>query len=156
MLGEIDNENYVRKPRPLTPLSGALPPLFGPLPQPLGCCRRWQFNYDHRERGTLIEGDRFAALNATGVLREGYQQLSVDCLERNLNVTCKSSYAASGSQVSQSTGGREIMYVVAHAVHHYALIGIMGGLMGMKMPAGFGVAPSTVKHQADMANADRG
>jgi hypothetical protein len=48
------------------------------------------------------------------------------------------------------------MYVVAHAVHHYALIGIMGGLMGMKMPAGFGVAPSTVKHQADLANAERG
>jgi hypothetical protein len=40
------------------------------------------------------------------------------------------------------------MYSVAHAVHHYALIGVMGGLMGFTMPAGFGVAPSTLKHQA--------
>src|SRR5689334_20393083 len=32
-------------------------------------------NYDHRERGTLIESDRFAALNATRELREGYQRL---------------------------------------------------------------------------------
>ena len=113
-------------------------------------------NYDHRERGTLIESDRFAAMNATRSLREGYQQLSADCLDRELNVICKTSYAARGSQVAPSTVGREIMYVVAHAVHHYALIGIMGGLMGLKMPVGFGVAPSTMKHQADLANADRG
>jgi hypothetical protein len=72
-------------------------------------------------------------------------------LEREIEVTCKTSYAASGSQTSGSTVGREIMYVVAHAVHHYALIGIMGGLMGLKLPAGFGVAPSTTKYQAELS-----
>jgi hypothetical protein len=110
-------------------------------------------NYDHRERGTLIETDRFAALNATRKLREDMEQLNPDCLLRPLAVTCKTSYAASGSQVSPSTVGREIMYSVAHAVHHYALIGIMGGLMGLQMPAGFGVAPSTVKHREEIAKA---
>jgi hypothetical protein len=105
-------------------------------------------NYDHRERGTMIETDRFAALNATRELREGYQLLDTSLLARPLAVTCKTSYATSGSQISPSTIGREIMYSVAHAVHHYALIGIMGGLMSVAMPAGFGVAPSTLKHQA--------
>jgi uncharacterized damage-inducible protein DinB len=105
-------------------------------------------NYDHRERGTMVETDRFAALNATRELREGYQFLDVSLLARPLAVTCKTSYATSGSQISPSTIGREIMYSVAHAVHHYALIGVMGGLMGLTMPAGFGVAPSTLKHQA--------
>ena len=105
-------------------------------------------NYDHRERGTLIENDRFAALNATRELREGYSALPDECLSRALAVTCKTSYATSGSQVSPSTVGREVMYSVAHAVHHYALIGVMGGVMGLTMPAGFGVAPSTLKHQA--------
>jgi uncharacterized damage-inducible protein DinB len=108
-------------------------------------------NYDHRERGTLIEHDRFAALNATRELCSAFQTLPAECLRRELQVTCKTSYAESGSQVSGSTLGREIMYAVAHAVHHYALIGIMGGLMGLKMPAGFGVAPSTLKHQRDAA-----
>jgi hypothetical protein len=108
-------------------------------------------NYDNRERGTLIEHDRFAALNATRDLREGYERLDPQLLQRTLSVTCKTSYAASGSQTSPSTVGREIMYTVAHAVHHYALIGIMGGLMGLKMPAGFGVAPSTLKHQNEVA-----
>jgi len=105
-------------------------------------------NYDHRERGTLIESDRFAALNATRELREGYEQLDPVLLQRPLTVTCKTSYASSGSQASPSTVGREIMYSVAHAVHHYALIGVMGGLLGVELPAGFGVAPSTLKHQA--------
>src|SRR6266481_5956669 len=31
-------------------------------------------NYDHRERGTLVENDRFAALNATRELRERYER----------------------------------------------------------------------------------
>ena len=72
-------------------------------------------------------------------------------LARPLLVTCKTSYSASGSQASPSTIGREIMYSVAHAVHHYALIGVMGGIMGLRLPAGFGIAPSTLKHQAEAA-----
>ena len=104
-------------------------------------------NYDHRERDTMIENDRFAALNATRELREGYERLNPIFLNRPLIVTCKTSYATSGSQASPSTVGREIMYSVAHAVHHYALIGFMAGVMGLALPSGFGIAPSTLKHQ---------
>ena len=107
-------------------------------------------DYDHRERGTLVENDRFAALNATRELREGYGRLDPDFLARPVMITCKTSYATSGSQVSPSTIGRELMYSVAHAVHHYALIGVMGGIMGLQLPAGFGVAPSTLKHLAQI------
>jgi hypothetical protein len=110
-------------------------------------------NYDHRERGTLVEHDRFAALNATRELRERYERLDPCLVNRTVNVTCKTSYTTNGPQVSPSTVGREIMYAVAHAVHHYALIGVMCGIMGLKMPAHFGVAPSTVKHQADVVKA---
>jgi hypothetical protein len=110
-------------------------------------------NYDHRERGTLVESDRFAALNATRELREGYERLDPIFLMRPLAVTCKTSYATNGSQVSPSTVGREIMYSVAHAVHHYALIGVMGGILGLQMPPGIGVASSTLKHQAEAAKA---
>jgi hypothetical protein len=111
-------------------------------------------DYDHRERGTLIERDRFAALNATRALREGFEHLAEGCLHRPLQVTCRTSYTASGSQVSPSTVGREVMYVVAHAVHHFALIGIMGSLLAIRMPPGFGVAPSTLRHEADLAKAE--
>ena len=119
----------------------------------LDAARDGDLNYDHRERGTLIESDRFAALNATRDLREGFERLDSIFLGRPLQVICKTSYSTSGSQASPSTVGREIMYSVAHAVHHYALIGFMAGVMGLDMPAGFGVAPSTLKHQADTKTA---
>lgn len=108
-------------------------------------------NYDHRERDTLIEKDRYAALNATRALRESYERLDPIFLLRPLGVTCKTRYATDGSQASSSTVGREIMYSVAHAVHHYALIGVMAGILGLHIPPGFGVAPSTLKHQAATA-----
>ena len=151
LLGEIDNDSYVRK-LPMAfnaSIGGHYRHCLDHFRSLMDAAGAGDLNYDHRERGTLIESDRFAALNATRALREAYQQLPTGCLDRELPVTCKISYAASGSQVSPSTVGREIMYVVAHAVHHYALIGIMGGLMGLKMPAGFGVAPSTAKYQND-------
>jgi hypothetical protein len=158
LLAETDNESYVRKlPAAFNAsIGGHYRHCLDHFRSLLDSAAAGDLNYDHRERGTLVESDRFAALNATRVLRDDYQQLSTDCFDRELNVTCRTSYAASGSQVSPSTVGREVMYVVAHAVHHYALIGIMGGLMGLKMPAGFGVAPSTMKHQAGLANAHRG
>lgn len=157
LLGEIDNDSYVRK-LPMAfnaSIGGHYRHCLDHFRSLMDAAGAGDLNYDHRERGTLIESDRFAALNASRALREAYQQLSAGCLDRELDVTCKTSYVVSRSQVSPSSVGREIMYVVAHAVHHYALIGIMGGLMGLKMPAGFGVAPSTMKHQVDLANANR-
>jgi len=158
LLSEIEDETYVRK------LSAAFNASIGGhyrhcldhFRSLLDAAREGNLNYDHRERGTLVETDRFAALNATRALREAYEQMPATWLERQLEVTCKTSYAANGSQTSDSTVGREIMYVVAHAVHHYALIGIMGGLMGLKMPVGFGVAPSTAKYQSDLSKLQQG
>ncbi len=151
LLAAIDDQNYVRKvPTAFnSSIGGHYRHCLDHFRSLLDSAVTGDLNYDHRERGTLIENDRFAALNATRLLRECYQQLDAACLTRELDVTCKTSYATTGSQVSLSTVGREIMYVVAHAVHHYALIGIMAGLLGLNMPAGFGVAPSTLKHQND-------
>ena len=153
LLSELDDESYVRKlPAAFNAsVGGHYRHCLDHFRSLLDAAREGNLDYDHRERGTLVETDRFAALNATRALRESYEQMPSAWLDRELEVTCKTSYAASGSQTSGSAVGREIMYVVAHAVHHYALIGIMGGLMGLKMPAGFGVAPSTAKYQAAVA-----
>jgi len=153
LLAELENDNYTtRLPAAFNAsIGGHYRHCLDHFRSLLDAAHGGDLNYDHRERGTLIENDRFAALNATRQLRSAFQALPSDRPFRQLNVTCRTSYSDSGSQVSGSTIGREIMYSVAHAVHHYALIGIMGGLMGLKMPAGFGVAPSTLKHQRDAA-----
>ncbi len=155
LLMELDDETYTRK-LPIAfnaSIGGHYRHCLDHFRSLLDSATAGSLNYDHRERGTLVESDRFAALNATRELREGYEKLNPIFIPRLLAVTCKTSYSTNGSQVSPSTVGREIMYSVAHAVHHYALIGVMGGIMGMKMPPGFGVAPSTLKHQTKTANA---
>ena len=155
LLSQMSNETYTRK-LPVafsTSVGGHYRHCLDHFRSLLDSAEAGDLNYDHRERGTLIENDRFAALNATRELRRGYEELNAGLLFRPLNVTCKTSYATSGSQESPSTVGREIMYSVAHAVHHYALIGIMAGLMGVVLPTGFGVAPSTIKHQNEAQKA---
>jgi hypothetical protein len=154
LLGEIENDNYTRK-LPVAfnaSIGGHYRHCLDHFRSLLDAALVGDLNYDHRERGTLIENDRFAALNVTHELRAGLQSLCPESLGRELNVTCRTSYSATGSQSAPSTVGREMMYVVAHAVHHYALIGIMGGLMGLRLPGGFGVAPSTLKHQEQAAS----
>ena len=155
LLATLENEDYTRKlPAAFNAsIGGHYRHCLDHFHSLLESAAAGDLNYDHRERGTLVETDRFAALNATRALRARYQEMSVAGLERSLEVTCRTSYASQGSQAAPSTVGREMMYVVAHAVHHYALIGIMGGLMGLKLPAGFGIAPSTLRHQGEQAAA---
>jgi hypothetical protein len=155
LLGQLSDLDYVRKV-PIAfnaSIGGHYRHCLDHFRSVLDSAMEGDLNYDHRERGTLIETDRFAALNATRELCEGYERLDPVFLMRPLTVTCKTSYATSGSQASPSTVGREIMYSVAHAVHHYALIGVMGGILGLQLPPGFGVAPSTLKHQPESAKA---
>ena len=155
LLVQLSDENYTRKVAVAfnASVGGHYRHCLDHFRSLLDSAVQGDLNYDHRERGTLVEHDRFAALNATRELREGYERLEPELLLRTLSVTCKTSYAANASQASPSTVGREIMYSVAHAVHHYALIGVMCGVMGLEMPAGFGVAPSTLKHQNEAASA---
>ena len=155
LLAEISDEHFTRK-LPVAfnaSIGGHYRHCLDHFRSLLDAAQSGDLNYDHRERGTLVENDRFAALNATRELRTGYEKLDPAYLARLLPVTCKTSYSSSGSQVSPSSVGREIMYSVAHAVHHYALIGVMGGIMGLQLPAGFGIAPSTLKHQEEAAKA---
>jgi uncharacterized damage-inducible protein DinB len=153
LLAEISDETYTRK-LPVAfnaSIGGHYRHCLDHFRSLLDSTSSGDLNYDHRKRGTPVENDRFAALHATSRLRAAFEQLDPSLVSRPLEVTCKTSYSSGGSQASPSTVGREIMYSVAHAVHHYALIGIMCGMMGVNLPVGFGVAPSTLEHQKETA-----
>jgi len=108
-----------------------------------------EINYDARARDPRIENHRVVALaNAREQLR-AFETFDVAMLDRPILVRAKVSYTAEESPVATSTVGREIMFAVVHAIHHYALIGVMCGLLEMPIPAGFGVAPSTIKHERE-------
>jgi len=110
-----------------------------------------EVNYDQRKRDPRIESEREFAIAETQRIFNECDWIPAEWLHRTIFVRSKVSYGDSAAPAMPSTLGREIMYAVAHAIHHYALIGVMCGMLGVPIPEGFGVAPSTLKHQADLA-----
>lgn len=110
-----------------------------------------EVNYDHRERDARIESQPDVALTLTQRIRAQIERLPISALEAPVRARCEVSYAHGDSPVTGSTFGREMVYAIAHAIHHYALISVMARLMDAKLPEHFGVAPSTVAHQTRRA-----
>lgn len=110
-----------------------------------------EVDYDHRKRDERIESQPDFALAHTLQLRAQLERLPFSALDAPVRARCEVSYAQGDSPVTDSTFGRELVYAIAHAIHHYALIAIMARLMEVKLPVNFGVAPSTVAHNAKPA-----
>ena len=112
-----------------------------------------EINYDHRERNPRIENDRTFALAETHRILRAFGSIPTQFLDCPINVRSKVNYEPNAAPLIGSTVGREFMYAVAHAIHHYALIAVMCGMLDVPVPAGFGVAPSTLKYHADQPKA---
>ncbi len=105
-------------------------------------------NYDLRERDASLESDRFAAINMTGRIKRDFIATTEGLCNLPLQVSCKVNYDTEDAQRVTSCIERELMYVVAHTIHHYALIRLLAGLMDVTLPKDFGVSPSTVVHRS--------
>jgi len=110
-----------------------------------------EVNYDNRKRDPRIETLREVALSHTLELLRASEGLGNWTLGCSIKVRSKVSYTIEESPSAISTIGREIMFCVVHAIHHYALIRVMCGMLDVPVPEGFGVAPSTIKHLESMA-----
>jgi len=106
-----------------------------------------EVDYDNRKRDPRIETQPGFALTLTDEMRRTLEQLTPDTLCTEVKARCEVSYTHGDSPVTRSTLARELVYCIAHAIHHYALISVMARLMEVKLPEHFGVAPSTVAHQ---------
>jgi hypothetical protein len=109
-------------------------------------------NYDKRAHDKLIESDKFIALAAIQRIKDfvvnqktdqslklevGYERHNEECITIDTNYF------------------RELTYNIEHAVHHMAImkIGIREVAAYVKLPAEFGVAVSTIRHQENVAHA---
>lgn len=105
-----------------------------------------EIDYDRRERDPRIESQPAFALEVTRRIRARLEALPAGRLQSRIEARCEVSYTHGDSPVTGSTVGRELVYAIAHTIHHYALIAIMARLLGVALPENFGVAPSTVAH----------
>ncbi len=103
-------------------------------------------DFDLRDRDPLIETDPTRALDLTREIRASLARWTPGELARTVGTRCEIRYAPGSSPVTGSTLGRELGYVIAHAIHHFAIIAIIGRLQGIRLPEDFGMAPSTLAH----------
>lgn len=114
----------------------------------LGGCESELVDYDHRARDPRLERDPELARRETEILRSELEQLDPEALDVPVRVRCEVSYERGDSPITGSTLGRELVYAIAHGIHHFALIAVIARLQGVELPPDFGVAPSTVAHLA--------
>jgi len=112
-----------------------------------------EVNYDDRRRDARVENSRAFALAETRRLRQACERIPVPALNLPMSVMSKVNYEGETAPLSASSVGRELIYAVAHAIHHYALLAVMCGLLRVRLPFGFGIAPSTLQHQAEQPKA---
>ncbi len=106
-----------------------------------------KINYDHRQRNKLIEENISYAENCIHEILSGIETKD---LKRKLKMEID--YTFSGSEeveMVDTTFERELVYNIEHSVHHMALIkiGVKELCNYIELPASFGVAVSTIKHQ---------
>lgn len=108
-------------------------------------------DYDTRDRDPRLEQSPLLARELTRTLRERLAQLTDDHLNGPVRVRCQVGYGG-GTPHTQSTLGRELVYAGAHGIHHFALIAVIGRFLNARLPANFGIAPSTLAHRQTLAS----
>ena len=105
-------------------------------------------NYEARDRNKEIENNISFARQITMDLIDQLYNLRVELLNVPLSILSQTQYETVAHQKAESTFNRELMYGVAHAIHHYALIGIMAAYLKIEIPENLGIAPSTMHQRA--------
>lgn len=107
-------------------------------------------NYDKREHEKVIEEQREIALNLIEDIKRFIVELPND---KSFILATNYNPESDETQEVPTSFYRELVYNVEHAIHHMALVkvGLRELCPQVKIPAGFGVAVSTIKYQQDQA-----
>lgn len=104
-------------------------------------------DYDRRQRDPRVETDVHFAIERTKEVVTRLRQLTQEDLNAPVTVVHQSCMEEIQRPDCSSTLGRELLFVLSHAVHHYALMGIINQVIG-KAPCdeSFGIMPSTLSY----------
>ncbi|EPS99120.1 hypothetical protein FOMPIDRAFT_125744 [Fomitopsis schrenkii] len=100
-------------------------------------------NYDIRSRNTPMESSREAARDALYATIEQLKEIVPNArMEDPITLHAITPYP----QVVQTTFGRELWFAGLHAVHHWSMVRVIAGELGIHLEESFGFAPSTLVH----------
>jgi uncharacterized damage-inducible protein DinB len=104
--------------------------------------RSAQLTYDQRRRGSAVETSRRAALQEIDRLLDELGLLAAAPLQRRVYIRALVHHGGTAVFAASSLA-RELAFVVQHTIHHFAVIGLLLHQLGVPVPTGFGLAPST-------------
>ncbi len=107
-----------------------------------------RIDYDARRRDVTIETSTVRAIAVLHDLARDLDQVRALPLDRSVMVQMRCAADEPTETWAASTAGRELQFLVSHAVHHYALIRMLLERDGVAVEADFGIAPSTVHARA--------
>ena len=103
-------------------------------------------DYDERMRVPQLETETASAAAKAQEICQRLREASQKSAPVGLLV--KMDCGIDTNEWQPSTLGRELQFLVSHTVHHFAMIGGICRELGVEPEADFGVAPSTIRHQA--------
>lgn len=113
-----------------------------------------RIDYDARQRDIRVETDRGAARERIRDTIKSLQTAVPDTQATQRSVTVKNDVQPENGDAdayATSTVQRELLFLLSHTIHHFAIIAMILKLQGQSPPSGFGVAPSTLLHLAQAA-----
>ncbi len=108
-------------------------------------CQEGYVDYDARQRDTRISEDGHFAGSVIEQVIEGLKELPVD----DQPLAIRMAISIDGQRDvprTESSVNRELQYLQAHTIHHYALIALILKTQDVHPPDDFGFAPSTLQH----------
>lgn len=108
-------------------------------------------DYDARGRDPLVESDPQYGLASGRRIAATLDRLA-GTPEPDETVRVRTELPDDSGErlVVQSTVARELAVLASHTIHHYAIISMILRIQGVHVPEQFGVAPSTIRHQASL------
>lgn len=103
-----------------------------------------EIDYASRVRDVRVATDRSYAIGRMRQVIEALGAIS-DMPSREIRIV---SEVDRESRLVSSVG-RELEFLMSHTIHHYALISFKLRAIGIEVPDGFGVAPSTIRYWKD-------
>ncbi len=111
-------------------------------------CSGGRIDYETRARDPEVETDPRVASERIARLRERLAALPETQGPASVRVRYTSADDKRAPCEIESTLERECHFVLSHTVHHMALIALLAQWHGRGLPAGFGVAGSTLRYRA--------
>lgn len=103
-----------------------------------------RIDYDARARSPELESELGSVALAFRRIRE--QLGAMGSLPPQTPVEARADALEDDTPWTSSTLGRELLFLLSHTIHHYALVDLLLREEGFEVPSDFGMAPSTLKH----------